>query len=67
MGSPPGRGLFRWSVSWVVEEVGVALLEPAGEWLPEPLWEGDEVPEFAESLDFLDDLFESLARESCSC
>src|SRR5262249_27689497 len=50
----------------VVDEVGVALAELGGEWVPEPPWEGDDVPELA-SFDFLEDLFESLALESCSC
>lgn len=35
-GSPLGRGLLRWSINCVVDDVGVALAEPAGEWVPEP-------------------------------
>lgn len=45
----------------------MALAELAGESDAEPPWEGEVVPEFELSLDFLEDLFESLALESCSC
>ena len=62
-----GRGLFRWSINWVVDDVGVALAEPAGECVADPPWEGEAVPALEESLDFFEDLFESLVRESCSC
>jgi hypothetical protein len=63
-----GSGLFRGSTSWVCEEVGVALAEPAGDWFG-CCEEGEAVPDLsdAESLPFLDDddFVGSLALESC--
>lgn len=57
----------------MVDEVGVAWFEELGDCvLPgatsiEPeLYDGDAVPEVVSFL-FFDLLFESLARESCSC
>lgn len=58
-----GKGLFRGSMSCVWDEVGVPWAEFAGDWFAP--CEGEEVPE-DESF-FLEDLLESLARESCSC
>ena len=56
----PGRGLLRGSIgSWVVDEVGVAWAEPAGECVPEPPCEGDAVPVWSF---FFEDDFESWAR-----
>lgn len=66
-----GSGLFLRSFNAVVDDVGVPWLEEMGDcvWAldtaPEPC-DGEEVPEF-DSFLFLDDLLESLARESCSC
>jgi hypothetical protein len=52
-----------------VEEVGVAVVELLGD-LESPAAvvddSGEAVPELLVSF-FLDDLLESLARESCSC
>lgn len=69
--SPGGNGLFLISLTAVVEDVGVAWFEELGEWefpmgLAPGFWDGDAVPEFASFLLF-EVLFESLARESCSC
>jgi len=58
----PGSGLFLPSTSAVVDDVGVTWPEPTGDTV---LITGEDVPEF-ESF-FLEDLLESLARESCSC
>lgn len=65
--------MFLRSFRAVVDPVGVPWVEDPGDCaLPEgpelEVWEGegDAVPEF-ESFLFLLVLFESLARESCSC
>lgn len=68
LGAPPslgGSGLFRRSLSAVVEEEGVML----GDWAAslEADCEGDDVPSFASLPLDLEDLLGSLARESCSC
>ena len=71
--SAPGSGLFLGLLSFkvVVEEVGVTCPEVLGDWElgtrvePEED-EGEAVPD-VESFLFLDLLFDSLARESCSC
>jgi hypothetical protein len=62
--------LFLASISVEVDEEGVTWLGVGGDWTGAEAalgrgWEGDDVPEL-DSL-FLDDLFGSLARESCSC
>lgn len=65
-GAPPsfGRGLLRESLSAVVEEEGV----DSGDWAASrELPEGDEVPSFDSLFLDFEDLFGSLARESCSC
>jgi hypothetical protein len=49
----------------VCEEVGVAWVEFAGEWVAEP-W-GDAEPEADGSPFFFEDLLESLPLESCCC
>lgn len=70
--SPEGNGLLRASLTSVVEEeVGVGWLDALGLWvLPEgvrlELVEGEAVPA-VESFLLLEDDFESLAFESCSC
>ncbi len=70
--SPEGNGLLRASLTSVVEEeVGVGWLDALGLCvLPEgvrlELVEGEAVPA-VESFLLLDEDFESLAFESCSC
>lgn len=68
--SAGGRGLLRISLTFVVDDVGVPCAELEGDWLaPEvavEAWDGEDVPPVAGSF-FLDALFESFARESCSC
>lgn len=69
--SPGGSGLFRMSFTAVVDEEGVAWLDELGECeLPVELilafCDGDAVPEL-DSFVFFEALFESFARESCSC
>ncbi len=59
-----GSGLFRGSFKAVVEEEGVATGDCAAS-LEEPA--GDDVPSLESLLLDLEDLFGSLARESCSC
>lgn len=59
------------SLTAVVEDVGVPWLDELGEWvfpatLAVEFWDGEAVPECASFL-LLEALFESLARESCSC
>ena len=64
--SPGGSGLFRGSMSAVVDEEGVTTGDCAAS--REPLdCEGDEVPSFESLVLDLDDLFGSFVRESCSC
>jgi hypothetical protein len=58
------------SLTFVEEELGVAALELLGDLESPPMAvveaeRGEAVPEF-ESF-FLEDLLESLARDSCSC
>ena len=62
-----GKGLLLKSFKAVVEEEGVLWLEFDGLWLgPAGAGaEGEEVP-VVDSF-FFADLFESFARESCSC
>ena len=62
--------LFRSSFRFVVEELGVAVFELFGERESAPGSvvdedRGEAVPAVASF--FLDDLFESLALDSCSC
>jgi len=67
--TPPslgGSGLFRESFRAVVDEEGVATGDCAAS-LEEPDCEGDDVPSFDSLFLDLEDLFGSLARESCSC
>jgi len=67
--APPsfgGSGLFRLSLSAVVDEDGVATGDCAAS-LEEPDCEGDDVPSLDSLFLDLEDLFGSLARESCSC
>jgi hypothetical protein len=66
--APPsfgGSGLLRGSLSAVVEEDGVATGDCAAS-LELPC-DGDEVPSLESLFLDLEDLFESFARESCSC
>lgn len=61
--------LFLTSLTFVVDELGVPWAELAGDRLSVPegafVCEGEAVPD-AESF-FFEDLFESLARDNCSC
>ena len=61
--------MVRRSLTFVVDDVGVPCAELEGDWLvPEVAvedCEGEEVPVVGSF--FFDDLFESFARESCSC
>jgi hypothetical protein len=69
-----GSGLLRsmgplvFETRAVVDEVGVAWAEFAGEWLAELPNEGEALPP-EDSPFFLEDLLDSfpVARESCSC
>jgi hypothetical protein len=66
--APPsfgGRGLFRGSLSDVVDADGVATGDCAASL--DELADGDEVPSFESLFLDLDDLFGSFDRESCSC
>jgi len=60
-----GSGLFRLSLSAVVDEDGVATGDCAASL--ELDCEGDDVPSLDSLFLDLEDLFGSLARESCSC
>jgi hypothetical protein len=66
--APPsfgGRGLFRGSLSDVVDADGVTTGDCAVSL--DELADGDEVPSFESLFLDLDDLFGSFDRESCSC
>ena len=67
-----GRGLCLGSMRFAVDDAGVAWFEPVGVWAgPEALLaedgDVDGALETGASLFFLDPLFDSFARESCSC
>lgn len=69
--SPGGSGLFLISFTAVVEELGVPWFDELGEWelalgFMLEICDGDAVPETGSFL-LLEVLFESFARESCSC
>lgn len=59
-----GRGLFRGSLSCVVDDDGVATGDCAAS-REEPA--GEDVPSLESLFLDLDDLLGSFARESCSC
>lgn len=61
-----GKGLFRESLSAVVEDEGVVMGDCAAS-LEDPACEGEDVPSLASLFLDLEDLFGSFARESCSC
>jgi hypothetical protein len=67
--SLPGGARFLTSLTFVVDELGVPCAELAGDRLSVPegafACEGEAVPE--EESFFLEDLFESLALDNCSC
>lgn len=67
--SPVDGCLFLDSFKAVVEDVGVPWFEFEGDRAWEPgkaaAWLGDDVPD--EESFFFEDLFESFARDSCSC
>jgi hypothetical protein len=66
LGPASGSGLFRRSLSAVVEEDGVATGDCAAS--REPLdCDGDDVPSLESLFLDFDDLLGSFARESCSC
>lgn len=67
--APPsfgGRGLFRGSLSVVVDVDGVTTGDCAASRDDDPD-DGDDVPSFESLFLDLDALFGSLDRESCSC